>query len=171
MSILEPKEISNIIMMVIFVATFLGIFYFTYVAKVEEQIVAEEVDYIVDDLTSDLQLLLSDKQKDQIRSAINKIPRPDLSASDKSVNDHNSQVFWSAIKILSVGFVIGMIGIYMASQYWKFDLLELIKNNLIILVFVGITEYAFLNFFAKNYISADPNFVKRTVLNKLASIN
>ena len=49
------EEIASIMMSVLFVGTFLGVFFFTYASKVENQVVIDQVNYIVSDLTQQLQ--------------------------------------------------------------------------------------------------------------------
>jgi len=163
---LDPKEIINIIVNVLFVATFLGIFFFTYASKVEQQVVENQVDYLVSDFADDLKTLPSGYLA-KIKNQLSNIKRPDLSAADAQVDTNNKAVLLSAIKVISIVFCLGMLGVFFAAKKWNLDLYEIIKRNLIILVFIGFTEFTFLTVFAKNFISVDPNYAKLTIINKL----
>jgi hypothetical protein len=60
--------------------------------------------------------------------------------------------------LISFGLVIGM------SYYYNFSLKEILVETTLVLVFVALVEYLFLTRFAKYYISADVNFVKKNRL-------
>ena len=51
-----------------------------------------------------------------------------------------------------------------------FSFFEILEENIIVLVFVGITEFLFLTYFAQNYITIDANFVKEKMINTLLKI-
>jgi hypothetical protein len=166
---LKPKDITSIIINVLFVASFLSIFFFTYAVKIEEEIVIDQVDYLVKDFTSGLKLL-PDETLIPIRNRIKSFEKPNMDVLDKKVEDSNKAIFKQAIMIVSITLAVGLIGAFIASRKWNFSMFDLIKENLIILLFVGLTEFIFLNVFGKNFISADPNSVKLALLNKLTSL-
>jgi hypothetical protein len=166
---LKPKDITSIIINVLFVASFLSIFFFSYVVKIEEEIVIDQVDYLVKDLTSGLKLL-PDEALIPIKNRIKSIQKPNMDDLDKKVDDANKAIYKQAIMIVSITLGVGLICAFIASKKWNFSMIDLIKENLIILLFIGLTEFIFLNVFGKNFISADPNSVKLALLNKLTSI-
>ena len=47
---------------------------------------------------------------------------------------------------------------------------KLIKYNLIIIIFIGLTEYIFAAGFAKNYISIDMNYIKKNIVDNLIKL-
>ena len=163
---LTSEEIGNVIMMVVFVATFLGIFFFTYVAKIENEIVVDQVNYLVSDLTQDLKLLPEETLK-IIRQKVNEAQQPDLSKEDEMVEKHNSEILSTATMAITIFLVVGLIVVHIMSRKYNFDMWPMVGRNLIILTFIGIIEYVFLIVFAKNFISADPNYIKLTILDKL----
>jgi hypothetical protein len=163
---LTSEEIGNVIMMVVFVATFLGIFFFTYVAKIENEIVVDQVNYLVSDLTQDLKLLPEETLK-IIRQKVNEAQQPDLSKEDEMVAKHNSEILSTATMAITIFLVVGLIVVHIMSRKYNFDMWPMVSRNLIILTFIGIIEYVFLIVFAKNFISADPNYIKLTILDKL----
>lgn len=164
-----PKEIADIVISVLFVATFLTVFFFTFAVKIEGEIVKEQVDYIVKDLTDDLDLLPPDVTN-FLRQQVKSGKRPDMKSADDAVQKSNDEIFWSTIKIVSAALGVGLVGVYVASRYWEFSMLDSLKRNLVILTFIGLTEYVFLMVFGRKYISADPNYVKLVALNKLTGV-
>jgi hypothetical protein len=57
--------------------------------------------------------------------------------------------------------IVGMAVVWKMSQMYNFNFIHLLKENLIILCFVALTEFSFLTFFAQNYLSIDPNIIRR----------
>jgi hypothetical protein len=90
-----------------------------------------------------------------------------MSEEDKNVAQQNSDLISSAALFLGLVFGITMIVGFGLAYFWKIDFIEIMKLNLIILVFVGLTEFIFLHTLPKKYISSDTNFVRYTILKKL----
>uniref|UniRef100_A0A6C0ECT3 Uncharacterized protein n=1 Tax=viral metagenome TaxID=1070528 RepID=A0A6C0ECT3_9ZZZZ len=166
---LDAKNITSIMLNVIFVASFLGVFFFTYAAKVEEEVVQEQVDYLVKDMTSNLQLL-PDDALEAIRIQVKNIQKPDMSELDNKVKENNKKVFEQAMTLIGITLAVGLYIAYRVSNKYNFSLKDLIKENSIILFFIGTTELFFLNVFGRHYLSIDPNMVKLGVLNKLTNL-
>lgn len=165
---LKPKDITSIIINVLFVASFLSIFFFTYAVKVEEEVVIDQVDYLVKDFTSSLKLLPNEVLM-PIRERVKSFEKPNMDDLDKKVEESNEVIFKQAIMIVSITLGVGLIAAYIASRKWNFSMFDLVKENLLVLLFVGLTEFTFLNVFGRNFISADPNSIKLALLNKLTS--
>ena len=166
---LSIKDASSISMAVIFVASFLALFFFVYATKVEEQVVEHQVDFIVSDLISPTRMMSKDQTK-YLRAALQLIDPPDMSKEDEEVKQHNEKVFNDAIKII-VGFTaVGLLIIFALSKKYNFSFTQLLKNNLIILSFVGITEYLFLTYIGSSFYSANPYFVKKVIVDKLSKL-
>lgn len=165
---LGPKEISSIVLNVLFVASFLCVFFFTYVVIVEKAVIQKQVTMLVDHFSEELQLL-SPEQLKMIKNKMASIKKPNLSESDKKVKESNKKILINAIIAISVAFAICIIGVYFASKHWNFSFLGLVAKSSIILLFIGITEYCFLEFFARKYILADPNYVKSVAIDVLQS--
>jgi hypothetical protein len=167
---LSVKDASSIFMMVIFVASFLALFFFVYATKVEEQVVEHQVDFIVNDLISPTRML-SKEQSKYLRAAIQLIDPPDMSKEDNEVVEHNKKVFTDAIKIIIIFVVVGIAIIYFLAKKYNFSFKEILKNNLIVLCFVGITEYIFLTYIGSAFYSANPYYVKKLIVDKLSSLS
>jgi hypothetical protein len=165
----SPSEITDIVINVLFVATFLTVFFFTYVVKIEGEIVEDQVNYLVKDLSENIKLLPEDVTA-MMRQQVKTAPRPDMTKADETVQKNNDEIFWSTIKIVGVALGVGLTGAFVASRYWNFSMMDSLKRNLLILAFIALTEYIFLMTFGRSYRSADPNHVKLVILNKLTGV-
>jgi len=166
---LNPRDISSIIINVIFVASFLTVFFFTYVAKVEETVVIGQIEYLVKRFTGDMKLL-PDNILANLKSVVANMKKPNTDKADAEVEEINKKIMKKALTYVACDLAVGLFGVHWASKKWGFDFMNIIKENLIILGFVGLTEYSFLTFFGAKFMSADPNKIKLAVVNKLSSI-
>ncbi|ATZ81029.1 hypothetical protein BMW23_0984 [Bodo saltans virus] len=162
----NAKKYLNMAMTVIFVATFLAIFYFTYACDVEKDVVEEQMNFLVDDFTSQA-YLINNKTKLDIVNKLNNV-NIDLSAVDNEVDVENDAVKKKAMIAIGLFNIIGLYTIYYYCNQYNIDFMHLVKDNLIIIFFVAMTEFVFLNLFVRKFISIDPNLIKLNILNKFA---
>ena len=160
------KDAADILMSILFISAFICIFYFTYALRVEHEILDSQIDYIVKDALDNLSLLPKE-YTEKLKMKVRTITPPNMDAADNAVKEHNSKILKQVIVIILTGLIIGFLIIYFLAKKYKFGLYDMAKKNLVILVFIGLTEFAFLEIFARKYKSADPNFVKYTVIDKL----
>ncbi len=164
---LSRKEIANTLLHVIFVATFLAIFFFTYTANIEEELVKKQVNLILKNLLSSSKFF-DDDIRTQIRTRLNDIETPDLSEEDHKVTKNNEKVLEYAIKVISISTISGLIISYFLFQSDtnpnKGTYIDLLKENAILLIFVSLTEFLFLHLIATNYVYGDANLVKKQIL-------
>jgi len=52
----------------------------------------------------------------------------------------------------------------------SFSISNILIKNAIILVFIGLTEFSFLQFFGSKYISLNPNVVKHTIIHNIKDL-
>ena len=165
------KHVVNIIIATAMISVFLGIFFFTYAAKVEQKIVVARSTQIVDDLIVTAKNSIPPAQKELIKNEI--VPYltvPDsLEKEDAEVATANKALMKNAFKAIAVFVALCSILVAIISIFFKVPVIDLVKDNLIILIFVGLTEFTFLTFFAQNYITIDSNYVKEKILESLIS--
>jgi hypothetical protein len=90
-----------------------------------------------------------------------------MEEADNSVAKNNSNVMTdSIIKLGIISSVMIVLSIGLA-YYTKNNYLNIIGLNLIILIFIGLTEYTFLNMIIKKFIAADTNYVRYLILKNL----
>lgn len=157
---MKVDSVVEIIINIIFVATFIGIFFFTYAAYIEKKVVKSQVDYAVSELLGDIQYFGGAPIKD----AISQIKTPNLSKADAAAKASNKKLIIKVVLILSAFFIVGMSVAFFIAHKYDVGFTKAIIKNLIILIAIGLTEFSFLTFFGAQYKSLDPNFVKKTIL-------
>lgn len=158
---MTPSQIALIILNVTSIATFIGIFFFTYGKTVEEHVVKSQSEFIAENISNDLSVFLT---KDIAQNIIKNLDVPDMSREDAHVQEQNQLLQNNAFKILSILFISGIVISFLICKYYNINFFKLIKTNLIIIFFVGLTEYIFLTYIGQKFISADPNFVRYKIL-------
>jgi len=154
---------------------FLTLFFFNYVDKVEKEEFVKQVNFVVDDLVYKYlpySMRLSQQQKDLVNEQIDKMAA-ESSLKAKSENDEvdreneltKNKGYTYVMSFLLV--VIILISVVLLAGYCL-DLKHDLKEVMIIVLFVALVEFTFLTVIARNYISADPNAIKRTVAETVA---
>lgn len=165
-NIFDEHMAINISMNIGLIAALLGIFFFTYAASVEEDIVKSNAIIAVSDIMDSVGPLLNNKIKKDLK---NKLVEPDQSEADKESNKHNTHLMHEAMAklfiILDIGLTIGFI----LSIIYNHNFIKIVGLNLLIVLLVGCTEYTFLNFLPHKFISVDTNYIRWKILTKLKS--
>lgn len=169
---LKDIDYTHIIVQVIMVYAFLTIFFFTYVKTVEEQIIKDQVTFLMDDLSNNLQLLPSNAQdifKTKINEKMN-IDMEDMYDLDATVEENNNAIMMQSMYILAGALGAAIVFISLMYYFYGTDVKELIISSSIVIAAVAVVEFSFLTFLVKNYILADRNYVKKVVIDKLIKI-
>jgi hypothetical protein len=159
----NPEYIANIILHVILISSLITIFFFTYAAKVEEEIVKQQVNFIIEDLTDNVNML-PENVRQIVRDASEQLTLPDMTELDNKVIDANQKLMKKVIIMVGITLIVGIYIVYMMSVKYNFSFSHIMKHNLIVLVFVFLTEYCFITYLGKNFRIGDPNFVKKSIL-------
>ena len=163
---LSSKDIANIILHIIIIATFIIIFFFTYGAYLEQQVIKQQTAYIVDDLVGDLKVIAPEITP-LLKMHLDKIDKPSMEEADKKALDHNNILRRNSLLVLAVVVTIGLGAVYYITKSYDISIKELLISNGVSLVAVGLTYYLFSTFFIAHYRSMDPNFVKKTLFESL----
>ena len=153
---MNPLQISNIVMNVTMISTFIGIFFFTYGKTIEENVVKGQSELVADYIAKDLSTFIDKPTAQKLASQLSP---PDMTNADKQVELKNTELQRSAFNILILVAVGGLLFTIILAKYYTLNLQSILKTNLVILLFVGLTEYIFLTYIGQNFISLDPNFV------------
>ena len=86
---MNPYQISNIILNVTLIATFIGVFFFTYGKTIEENVVKNQSELVADYLAKDLSTFIDKETAQKITSTL--LP-PDMSKQDQDVEENNKQL-------------------------------------------------------------------------------
>jgi len=165
----------EVFIQVVFVFSFLVLFYFYYVIGVEKKDFQEQIDLIVDDLTKDIKVQIDTI----VESDINKIPRDDfntllfgmidvleekINASSKdavkTINENNNKLKNKVVFALSIVMCVCILVMIIFNCYPIFTIL---KESIITVFFIAMVELVFLTCISGKYISADPNKIKNII--------
>ena len=130
----------------------------TYITLIKEQI-----DYIVEDLV-DFTKILPREINTTVKNTVSMIQFPDMREYDEKVEMKNKELVKSTSALVGSVTIMGFSLVYAMSKKYDFDFMDMMKKNLIVLFFVGITGFMFVRFIAKNFRSGDPNHVKKYIL-------
>ena len=161
----DPKFYCNLLLSVSFIAIFIAIFFFTYAAYIEQQIIIEQTKNLVNDFTDNIAILYPDNAT--IQEFVGSLNIPVSQSADDRAVAKNDSLIRISIKYLSIGASIALALCGLLIITFDLDWTNILIKNLIILCCVAVTEFFFLTFIAAQYISFDPNFVKLVVVNKL----
>jgi|UniRef100_A0A6C0CYV6 multisubunit Na+/H+ antiporter MnhG subunit len=157
--------IANILIGLTLFSIFLCIFYFTYASKVENDILGIQIKNLVDSLTENIEATPIDRNA--LLAILDNVKVNDLSAADAQVKASNDTLIHKAVVALAI---FGIVSIAIIAGLWyvyRFDLKTLLAVNLLLLLFIALTEIFFLNVIAKAYRSLDPNAVKKNIVDKI----
>lgn len=161
----------NILIHVGVMSLFLTIFFFTIAQYFEKQIVQKQINFVIDDFVGNTLKPISPETKKKIRNQINEaFSKTDFTKQDESVKEQNSKVqkkAWTFVGIL-IGIIAVIIIIFGFIFRWEGYYLRFLFNSAVIsLIFVAITETLFMFLIAQNFLSADPNKIKLSIVNTL----
>ena len=173
---IKAFDICNILLHIMLISAFLGSYFFTFGAYLEREILKDQLDYLVETTLQPVRILfpnISNDVKHKLKSYNFKI---DQNADKRSI-ENNKKTVDTAIKFITTFFIIGFIVIlYLAYIMDRGGLtmgqfiVKLLKHNLIILIFIAMTEFIFAYFFARKYMSLDINRLKQQIFLSLDKI-
>lgn len=161
------NELLKIFIQVFLVVTFLSLFFFLYVVKVEKEIFQSQIDTVVDSIFTDLQHALqfltpgiAQKQMNVYVSSY--LDNVKINTGNVSqINAQNEEVITRTKNVVFV-FALILFACVFVVFILRFcvDMMHSIAANLVVLACIAVTEYLFLNLVSRNYIAANPNHVK-----------
>ena len=157
-------SLADIVLHILLVGCFVIIFFFVYATVVERNVVQDETKEIVEDLSREISVLLTDEQNNYVRVKINTIKYPDLSDVDQKVAVQNKALMWKSFYVGCAIVIVCVIAILLLWFIGGFSMSSLILHNSVALVSIGLTDFVFLTFFARQYKPSDSSFVKKNIL-------
>ena len=171
----SPKinKVYAIFLQIILTFCFLTVFFFTYVNTVERETFASQVNLVIDDLFTDINVApfinSFGKNKDLALAVINgsldvaKKKAEESSVVDNAlINSNNKKILIRSIIILSV--ILGILSIITIILYFYNICIPLhihLKNGLIAIFFVAMVEIIFLLVITKRFKSVDPSYIRK----------
>jgi ABC-type phosphate transport system permease subunit len=166
--------IVEIVLQVYCIFIFLSVFFFTYAAGIEKEIVINQVNFMVDHVYPNGLNFINPGIKSAIVNTVNNIPENNSIQQNQLIEKNNKDVINSVINTAKIPTIV--IGIFIVatfllkhkySFFQKIHIFELIKNTAIIVGSVALTEFVFLTYFTRNLISVNPNLLKSKLIDKL----
>lgn len=174
-------QISGIAIQVTMIFTFLTIFFFLYVVKVEKSNFNDQIDLIITSLTDEydptmyIDLAEASLGKENAEIAIlgmletlkrNKVSS--LSSQDSDVESSNNKIATRALTFLIFAWsIIIVLLLILFIIGFCLPIGKILKESLLIVLFVGLTELTFLKVIASKFISASPEEVKKDIAVKI----
>jgi hypothetical protein len=165
-------NVSNIILHIVLISVFIGIFFFTYGAYLEKEIIKIQIEYLINDLIGSVKVFLpkSEKINKHIRDFDIKIDE----SQDQKVRKSNNSIKIKAFIAIFILVIFGLLIILAISkvmnrqnmtqkQFW----LKLFKYNIVAIIFIGLTEFIFASFFVKKYMAINTNKLKKSVIDNV----
>ena len=166
-----PHLVANIILSVAFTASFIVIFFFTYVSEGESGIVIANTKYTISEIVDNMIILLPDN----IKKLFQNINLPIDKDGDKKVSDNNAVLKTKAFTYIGIFLLVAIIlsflilqikvdGTFNIYKLEYMDFFSVLIENFGLLIFVGLTEFLFFKFVISKYVSSNPNVIKSTIL-------
>ena len=167
MTLLSPQGISSVLTSITLVSLLIGVFYFTYVPIVERSVVKREVREIINSLAKDIHDIIPKRNLDVVRPIVqNQLKPVNLSFEDNRAAQQNQAVTMRAMKYLG-GFAAvnaSIVTLIYLNNRQSVDFSKIAYENAVLLLAVAVTYFVFVTFIGRNYRAADPNFVKRQII-------
>lgn len=155
----------NILLSVVLIAIFICVFFFTYAKNIEKKIIVNQTKELVYDLSSDI--LQFKPIKDSLKGFAYKLKSPDMDEQNRRVENANKLLIEKTINLIIVSAVIVFTIVFFLTYIFNLSFAQILIPNIVILLFVGLTEFIFLRYIAYNYISFDPNYAKYSIIKTL----
>ena len=160
-------NVLEIMIQVLFIFIFLTIFFFLYVVKVEEEAFSTQIAEVVNDILNEVDTSKITEKEERILalSALLEVISTKTTIQSQnsisSIEKANKKVFQKALRICLIFTVIVAILIFiLATSGMCVMLTRHVIESLYVVLFVGLTEYFFLNAIAKKYKPIDAGKVK-----------
>jgi len=169
--------VINVLIQVLCIFAFLTIFFFTYAKNIEGEVVQNQVNFLLDDLSGIHLGSLPENVKAMFKNQLNnlEINTPENENIGKQIEDSNNKIESMSYKTLAIASAI-VIGIVIISfilskkgvNYFKnLDLSKIFKETFVILIAVGLTEFVFLTYLGSKHVAIDPHLLKAHLLNNI----
>jgi hypothetical protein len=156
---------------VLFISLFIALFFFTYGAYIESNIVKEQMNFLAIYISYIVKLFGLDITNN-LKYILNIFSNLNFTEEDNKVKEKNKITMNNAIiaNILLTIFVIILVAILYYMSNGSVNLVEILIKNFIILIFIGLTEFFFIYLLGSKFISLNPNLVSYNIIDNLQKI-
>lgn len=167
---MNSSEIAYIILSFALTATFISIFFFTYVSQVESDIIKTQITDSIEGFVSATNLFLTPEQKKNIgKTILASLTPPDMSKQDAEASETNNKLIHKSIIVFSTIVSVAILIIIILWYNYRFEMIDIVKYSLIILSLVAVTETLFVTFITKNYRLLDDHYLSYLIIKNLNS--
>lgn len=164
----------NIIIHTLILFIFLSVFFFNYISMKEQEALNRQVDILSSKIPDILNLI---KERDTNKfinwkvlkqKAQEEIQNDDLDI-DSYIQENNKNLKYISIIIILSLFIL-TLSIYLYNNYIldkKIDMLYIIKENIVIFIFIGLIEFLFFKNVASKYVPIFPVEISTTILERI----
>lgn len=160
---------SNILLHIVLLTVAIGGLFFIYTRLIEEKVITIQVDRLVDDMTSEIKVILTPDQRNSLKDVFSKLTPPNMRTEDEDAAKSNERLLKKASTVLGAVLIIGVLIVLVSSWLFSFSFVELLKENFVTLVVACCVEVVFISLFARNFRSLDPNMVKYNLVKAIQS--
>jgi len=164
------NKIFHVLLQILFIFIFLTIFSFTFVYSTEKAASKTQMNIVVDDLSLDMNVRpLVPKGREDIATilisgALDLAKKNAIKSTDEIIKEQNNKIIKKAF--LWVGISSGVLLVIGLSLYLSGHCLPFhmhMKEALIVVFFVALTELAFLLIITREYWLVDPSEIRQTL--------
>jgi hypothetical protein len=165
---MKPIDIVNVILNVMFISSFICVFFFTIGSKLEKKVFEMQIKNVTSELLGGIVNMLPENVKEEIKFSIDEIKVS--TDADPAAAQHNKELFQMVIKSLVYFVVVCLIACYYVQSSYSIpndEMIECLKENAITIAFVGLTYAVFTILAGLNFRSADANYVRKSIIEEL----
>lgn len=153
---------------VLFISLFIVLFFFTYVVYIENIIIKAQMSHLANNIFSILKLF-GPNVTDKLKNNLCYLSNINLSEDDAIVEKNNNNIIIDAIiaNILLIIIILIIVRYIYNKSNKSINFGNILTKNIIILIFIGLTEFCFIYFFGSKFISLNPNLVYYNIINNL----
>jgi hypothetical protein len=168
----------NIGLHVFILFTFLIIFFFTFTAQLEKDIINSELKSFIKDNVKNTMTNIDSLDKDinqkstidweKINNLAAKIDKASVTDSPSIAKNNKKLLILGIVSIITIFFIL-TIAYIIFKFYFKLDinLKKIFIENLVLFSVIGVIEYLFFTKVSVKYIPVTPDFVVLTVLDRI----
>ncbi len=163
---MNAEEIIAILLQVGLITLFIGVFFFTYVSKIERDVTTKQIHYIVDSFTQDFGGLMPASVRASIASKMNSMSASNQDELDRKVQKNNDELKSKGIQVLILPVLLAAVVMfsYMVNNPIQSSTLYMVAASVIV---VAITYTAFLHMVVNKYLCVDTNHIKLQIVEEL----
>jgi hypothetical protein len=158
------KKTFFILLQILLTLIFLTIFFFTYVNYIEKEAFKTQINLIVDDITNDINIKSFIPPGKEKEASIIISGTLDFAEDDKKVSNQNNKIKNKAMLWVIIGCaVLLLFTVILVIAGYCIPFHIHLKDAIVVLFFMALTEFIFLVAVTKNYLFVNPATVRQEI--------